>query len=184
MMEEVKVKRQPMSDLSSHQMSRHDFELAAANRRLTTAILGMTLLTGLVACLSYLAGRTVTHIKTESATVVRTEIPPPPLVIQPTPVAAPPPAPRPAPAAAPVVAAAPSPPPAGALYLQVGLMNPALDRSMQDRLIRLGFDVKLVPMDGSPTARVLVGPVQSAEQQRAFESKLSAAGFQFFRRYN
>src|SRR6187551_6339 len=71
---------QPQGTPQLHSENR---ELAAANRRLTTAILGMTLLTGLIACLSYLAGRTVTQIRTETATVVRTEIPPGPVIVDP-----------------------------------------------------------------------------------------------------
>jgi len=145
-----------------------NMELVAANRRLTTAILGMTLLTGLIACLSYLAGRTVTQIRTETATVVRTEIPPGPVVINPFN--------KPSPAAAPPQAST------GALYLQVGLLNPAVDRSLQDRLVARGFNVKLAPMENSPVARVLIGPIQSAPQQREIESRLSSDGFQYFRR--
>ena len=145
-----------------------NMELIAANRRLTTAILGMTLLTGLIACLSYLAGRTVTQIRTETATVVRTEIPPGPVVINPLN--------QPSPAVAPPQV------PTGALYLQVGLLNPAVDRSMQDRLVARGFNVKLAPMENSPNARILVGPIESAPQQREIESRLSSEGFQYFRR--
>lgn len=161
---------QPQATPQLHSENR---ELAAANRRLTTAILGMTLLTGLIACLSYLAGRTVTQIRTETATVVRTEIPPGPVVVnplnKPSPSIAAPPAP-----AAPVV-------PAG-VYLQVGLIDPAVDRSMQDRLVARGFSVKLAPMENSPVSRLLVGPIQSASQQQDLESKLRTDGFQYFTR--
>lgn len=163
-----------MSDFTfpqPHQPHSENMELAAANRRLTTAILGMTLLTGLVACLSYLAGRTVTHIRTETATVVRTEIPPGPVVITPLN--------KPSPSIAPTLVAAPA---IGTLYLQVGLLNPSLDRSMQDRLIALGYSVKLSPMENSPISRVLIGPILSAAQQQELESKLRADGFQHFRR--
>ena len=146
-------------------------ELATANRRLTTAILGMTLLTGLIACLSYLAGRTVTQIRTETATVVRTEIPPGPVVINPLN--------KPSPFMAP----APPPVPTVALYFQVGLLNPAVDRSMQDRLVARGYNVRLAPMENSPNARILVGPIQSAPHQRELESRLISDGFQYFRRH-
>ena len=67
-------------------------------------------------------------------------------------------------------------------YLQVGLMNPAIDRSMQDRLEQSGFSVKLVPLENSTASRVLVGPIQSATHQRELESKLGAGGYQFFLR--
>ena len=158
---------------ASSQPRSENMELAAANRRLTTAILGMTLLTGLIACLSYLAGRTVTQIRTETATVVRTEIPPGPVVV--TPLRKP----------SPSVIEAPPPAPAvtpGALYLQVGLMNPAVDRYMQDRLVAGGYNFKLAPMENSPVARVLVGPIVSSTQQRELETKLIGDGFQFFPR--
>ena len=156
---------QPQATPAPHS---ENMELVAANRRLTTAILGMTLLTGLIACLSYLAGRTVTQIRTETATVVRTEIPPGPVVINPLN--------KPSPAVAPPQV------PTGALYLQVGLLNPAVDRSLQDRLVARGFSVKLSPMENSPVVRVLVGPIQSAPQQREIESRLSSNGFQYFLR--
>jgi hypothetical protein len=148
-------------------------ELAAANRRLTTAILGMTLLTGLIACLSYLAGRTVTQIRTETATVVRTEIAPGPVVISPLVK----------PSALMVSAPIQNPPaPMAALYLQVGLLNPAVDRSMQDRLINRGYNVKLAPVENSAVARILVGPIHSVTQQRELESRLVSDGFQYFPR--
>ncbi|MFN0107054.1 MAG: SPOR domain-containing protein [Bryobacteraceae bacterium] len=162
-----------MSDLTFSPPHSENMELAAANRRLTTAILGMTLLTGLIACLSYLAGRTVTQIRTETATVVRTEIPPGPVVISPLTN-------KPSPAFAPD----PVPVHAAGLYLQVGLMNPAIDRTLQDRLVMAGYSVRVSPMENSPVSRVMVGPIQSTAQQRELESKLRSEGFQFFpRRY-
>ncbi len=169
-----------MSDFPFPRPNTEHMELAAANRRLTTAILGMTLLTGLVACLSYLAGRTVTHIKTETATVTRTEIPAAPMVVHPLEK----------PSAMPaVVPAKPTPAPAATLiasglYLQVGLMNPSQDRSMQERLEQQGLKVSLAPLENSTASRVLVGPFASSAQQAEIESKLQALGFQYFpRRY-
>ncbi len=155
----------PQASAAPHSQN---MELAAANRRLTTAILGMTLLTGLVACLSYLAGRTVTQI--------RTEIPPGPVVSTPLVKLSP------FMAAAPVPAVGNHVPSAGTLYMQVGLIDPALDRSMQDRLIALGYSVNLSPMENSPISRVLIGPIHSAAQQQELKSKLSADGFQHFPR--
>jgi len=170
-----------MSDFPFPRPDNENMELAAANRRLTTAILGMTLLTGLVACLSYLAGRTVTQIKTETATVTRTEIPAAPMVVHPLEK------PSPLPVAAPVSSVAPLPAPAAlsaGIYLQVGLMNPAYDRSMQERLEQQGLKVSLAPLENSTASRVLVGPLTSVAQQAEVEAKLRALGFQYFpRRY-
>ena len=160
-----------MSDLTFPPPNPENVELAAANRRLTTAILGMTLLTGLIACLSYLAGRTVTQIRSEPTTVVRTEIPPAPMVINPITKPSP---------AAPVVTTPSAPQATQGVYLQVGLMDPALDRSMQDRLEKNGFTIRLLPLENSPSFRVLVGPIQSAGQQRELEMKLAANGYQYF----
>lgn len=158
-----------MSDLTFPPPHAENAELAAANRRLTTAILGMTLLTGLVACLSYLAGRTVTQIRTETANVVRTEIPPAPMVINPLRKPSPIP---------------PEPVAEEQLYLQVGLVNPAVDSSMRQRLEMRGFTVKLAPMENSPVSRVLVGPIVSPAQQKEITDRLRAEGYQFFsRRY-
>ena len=64
----------------------------------------------------------------------------------------------------------------------LGLIDPALDRSMQDRLIALGYSVNLSPMENSPISRVLIGPIHSAAQQQELKSKLSADGFQHFPR--
>jgi cell division septation protein DedD len=178
-----------MSDLTFPTPSSQNMELAAANRKLTTAILGMTLLTGLVACLAYLAGRTVTQIRNEPATIIRTEIPPPPVIVTPSPrpspvVVAAAEAPAPSPVPAPTVAAPALPAPPTGLYLQVGLMNPNVDNSMRLRLQEAGFQVHLAGMEGSPASRVLVGPIASPAQQQQFEEKLREGGYQFFpRRY-
>ena len=170
-----------MSDMTFPQPNAENVELAAANRRLTTAILGMTLLMGLIACLSYLAGRTVTQFKNEEASAARAQSPSAPMVINPIK--------KPSPSVA-VVPSVPVavPQPLAAIpagnYLQVGLMNPAADRSMEARLIQLGYQVKLLPMENSPVSRVLVGPIGSATEQKNLSMKLQAEGFQFFpRRY-
>jgi cell division septation protein DedD len=166
-----------MSDLTFPQPNSENMELAAANRRLTTAILGMTLLTGLIACLSYLAGRTVTQIRTEAATVVRTEIPAAPVIVNPLQKPSPLPAPMPT---APAAAAPPAVP--TGIYLQVGLINPAVDRSMNDKLHLQGYLTRLAPMENSTVFRLLVGPIQSAAEQRELEGRLRTDGYQFFPR--
>ena len=168
-----------MSDMTFPQPNAENVELAAANRRLTTAILGMTLLMGLIACLSYLAGRTVTHIKNEEASAGRQQSASTPVVVNP--VQKP----------SPLVAVVPSTPVATPLapaaiptgsYLQVGLMNPAVDRSMEARLTQLGYKVKLLPMENSTVSRVLVGPMASAAEEKEISLKLQADGYQFFPR--
>ena len=167
-----------MSDMTFPQPNAENVELAAANRRLTTAILGMTLLMGLIACLSYLAGRTVTHIKNEEATAGRASAPSGPVVINPISK------PSPLVAVVPGAPLAPAPAPAvtAGTYYQVGLMNPATDRSMESRLTQLGYKVKLLPMENSPVSRVLVGPIESANEQKELGLKLQADGYQFFPR--
>ena len=161
-----------MSDFTYPPPHSENMELAAANRRLTTAILGMTLLTGLVACLSYLAGRTVTQMRTETATVVRTEIPAPPVVVTPNGK----------PSAIAPILETPAVPAAG-VYFQVGLMDPARDRSMQERLEKLGYKVRLAPMENNAAvSRVLVGPAATEQQQQELKGKLAGDGFQFFLR--
>ncbi len=177
-----------MSDMTFPQPNAENVELAAANRRLTTAILGMTLLMGLIACLSYLAGRTVTQMKNGEESASRTMAPSAPVVVnpisKPSPlVAAVPAAVIPAPVVAAPAPAAATAIPAGS-YLQVGLMNPSADRSMQLRLTELGYNVKLLPMENSPVARVLVGPIESAAREKELSLKLQSDGYQFFpRRY-
>jgi cell division protein FtsN len=168
-----------MSDMTFPQPNAENVELAAANRRLTTAILGMTLLMGLIACLSYLAGRTVTHLKNEEASAGRQQAPSAPVVINPIK--------KPSPSVAvvpsvPVVAPAVPTAITAGNYLQVGLMNPSADRSMEARLTQLGYKVQLVPMENSAVSRVLVGPIASATEQKEISQKLQADGFQFFPR--
>lgn len=168
-----------MSDMTFPQPNAENAELAAANRRLTTAILGMTLLMGLIACLSYLAGRTVTHMKNEEASAGRTQAPAAPVVVNPVQKPSPsvsvvPSAPVAAPLAPPAVTAG--------SYFQVGLMNPTADRSMEDRLTQLGYKVKLLPMENSAVSRVLVGPMASAAEEKEISLKLQADGYQFFPR--
>ena len=176
-----------MSDLTFPPPNPENVDLAAANRRLTTAILGMVLLTGLVACMAYLAGRTVTHIRAETPATVRNEVAHGPLVVNPLPSKT---AAKPT-TAAPVqpvaetaipVSTETAPAPGPGLYLQVGLMDPLRDRSMQDRLAKSGFRVWLSPMEDSPNSRVLVGPILSPAQQKEMETKLAAEGFRFFQR--
>lgn len=174
-----------MSDVSLPPSHQGQADLAAANRKLTSAILGMTLLTGLIACMSYLAGRTVTHMKTESANITRTEIPAPPVVVTPAekhiggvapPPAAPPPATSPSPAhVTPPVASSET-------YWQVGIVNPAAESYLQDRLKKLGLEFRLSPMEDSPHSRVLVGPLRDVEEQSAIEGILRQNGFQYFKR--
>lgn len=168
-----------MSDMTFPQPNAENVELAAANRRLTTAILGMTLLMGLIACLSYLAGRTVTHIKNEEASAGRQQAASGPVIINPIK--------KPSPAVAVIPSVPVYTPTAPAAvttgsYLQVGLMNPATDRSMETRLTQLGYKVHLVPMENSAVSRVLVGPIASATEQKEISLKLQADGYQFFPR--
>lgn len=174
-----------MSDLTFPPPNSEKMELVAANRRLTTAVLGMVLLTGLVACMAYLAGRTVTHMRAGTPATGRTEVAQGPVVVNPLPAKAEtkPAAPAAPPQAATVIEnAEPAPPPGPGQYLQVGLMDPLRDRSMQYRLTKLGFTVWLSPMEDSPNSRVLVGPIESPGQQKEMEAKLTAEGFHFFQR--
>lgn len=69
------------------QQREENYELASANRKLTTVVMGMTLLMGLVACLSYLAGRAVTQMKTAEVAGVVTPAPQVAVVV-PTPTTA------------------------------------------------------------------------------------------------
>lgn len=176
-----------MSDLTFPPPNPENMELAAANRRLTTAILGMVLLTGLVACMAYLAGRTVTRIRAENPATVRQETAHSPLVVNPLPAK---PAAMAASAPAKQAIGAPASPdladvaPGPGQYLQVGYIDPARDRAMQHRLTSSGFTVRLAPMEDSQNFRVLVGPIQSPAEQKEIEAKLAAEGYRFFpRRY-
>lgn len=158
-----------MSDMSLPSPRAEAHELVLTNRRLTTAILGMVLLTGLIACMSYLAGRTVTQMKMETVTPTQTVVNPPPLVIEPKT--------RPAPMAA-VAPAAPT-----QMYWQVGIVRPD-ESHIQDLLQARGYAFKLAPFEDTPNFRVLVGPVTNSQEQAAIDVRLTADGLQHFLRRN
>ncbi|MBM3766180.1 MAG: hypothetical protein FJW32_12390 [Acidobacteria bacterium] len=159
-----------MSDLTLPSPRAEAQELAQSNRRLTTAILGLVLLTGLIACMSYLAGRTVTQMKMETVRPTQTVINPPPLVIEPKTKAAPV-----------VVAAAPAAP--TQLYWQVGIVKPE-ESHIQDLLQVRGYAFKLAPFEDTRNFRVLVGPVTNPQEQATLDARLTSDGLQHFLRRN
>lgn len=163
-----------MSDMTLASPRAETQELVLTNRRLTTAILGMVLLTGLIACMSYLAGRTVTQMRMETVTPTQTVINPPPLVIEPKT--------KPSPA---VVAAAPAPAPlvATQLYWQVGIVKPE-ESHIQELLQARGYAFKLAPFEDTRNFRVLVGPVTNPQEQASLDARLTADGLQHFLRRN
>lgn len=163
-----------MSDMTLPSPRPDAQELAATNRRLTTAILGMVLLTGLIACMSYLAGRTVTQMRMETITPTQTVINPPPLVIEPKTKSTP----------APVAIAAAAPVPvATQMYWQVGIVKPE-ESHIQDMLQARGYAFKLAPFEDTRNFRVLVGPVTNPQEQAALDARLTADGLQHFLRRN
>ena len=165
------------------------YELALANRKLVTVVMGMTLLMGLVACLAYLAGRSVTGIRAQQAAPAAL---PPPVVVEksPVPVAAAVPAPIPAsvPASTPFAAPAAAPQAAPAsvasegqrLFLQVAAGEVSDFQPLRSNLEKDGLPLEVVLIEGKH--RLLVGPVRDAAQKREFEAVLTAAGHPFFAR--
>lgn len=162
------------------------YELALANRKLVTVVMGMTLLMGLVACLAYLAGRSVTGIRAERSVPI---VAPPPVVVEapaaPAPKATVPAAPAPAAkVAAPPVAPQPAAPvasPSGPqLYLQVAAGSPADLAPLQKQLAQRDLPLQIVQLDDKH--RLLVGPVRDSAQQKEFEKRLAEAGKQYFPR--
>jgi len=162
-----------MSDMTLPSPRAEAHELVLTNRRLTTAILGMVLLTGLIACMSYLAGRTVTQMKMETVTPTQTVINPPPLVIEP----------KTKPAPAPVAAVAPAPAAPTQMYWQVGIVKPE-ESHIQDMLQARGYAFKLAPFEDTRNFRVLVGPVTNPQEQATLDARLTADGLQHFLRRN
>jgi cell division protein FtsN len=168
------------------------YELALANRKLVTVVMGMTLLMGLVACLAYLAGRSVTGIRAEQAApralpppvvVERSPAPVTPSVAQAAPAPVPPPA-APVPVPAPVVSA-PAPAAATApsgqrLFLQVAAGEVSDFQPLRSELEKAGFPTEVVRLDNKH--RLLVGPIQDPAQKQEFESRLTASGHAFFAR--
>ena len=153
------------------------YELALANRKLVTIVMGMTLMMGLIACLSYLAGRSVTGIRTEKA--ILAVVPPPVIVEAPSapiqrtktslPLAA-------APIPAPVVASLVGP----QLYLQVAAGSEADLAPLRSNLEKVALPLRTVLIDD--IFRLLVGPVRDSAHQKELEGKLREGGRQFFHR--
>ena len=151
------------------------YELALANRKLVTIVMGMTLMMGLIACLSYLAGRSVTGIRAEKA---RPAIIPPPVIIEApsAPIQRTKTVPSPAPAPLPVVASLVGP----QLYLQVAAGAESDLAPLRSKLEKDAFPLRTVLIDQS--FRLLVGPVRDDAHQRELEEKLRAADRPFFQR--
>jgi hypothetical protein len=172
------------------------YELALANRKLVTVVMGMTLLMGLVACLAYLAGRSVTGIRAnqESRMVV-----PPPVIVEPeakaektvaepvaipvasptvTPVAPPtaPPVAAPAPVDHPVVGTVPGR--IRRLYLQVAAAELPGFQPLRSELERAGFPLEIARIDRKH--RLLVGPLRDEQQKVELQMRLTAAGHPSF----
>jgi len=155
------------------------YELALANRKLVTIVMGMTLMMGLIACLSYLAGRSVTGIRAEKA---RPAIIPPPVIVEapsaPIQRAQPSPAPAsvPVPAPVPVVASLVGP----HLYLQVAAGSESDLVPLRSKLEKEELPQRTVLIDN--TFRLLVGPLRDSAHQKEIEGKLREAGRPFFQR--
>ena len=152
------------------------YELALANRKLVTIVMGMTLMMGLIACLSYLAGRSVTGIRTEKA---RPAIIPPPVIVEAPSaplVSAKVSPPRPAPAPTPIVASLVGP----QLYLQVAAGAESDLVPLRSQLQKDALPVRIVLIDR--LFRLLVGPVRDSAHQSELEGKLREAGRPFFQR--
>lgn len=164
------------------------YELALANRKLVTVVMGMTLLMGLVACLAYLAGRSVTGIRAnqESRIVV-----PAPVIVQPDrkaeePVAVPVVEAVAAPAVAPVAVPAPESAPTEnqavvrvpRLYLQVAAAELPDFQPLRSELERAGYPLEVIRLDDKH--RLLIGPLRDEKQKAEFEERLAAAGRPFF----
>ncbi len=152
------------------------YELAMANRKLVTIVMGMTLMMGLIACLSYLAGRSVTGIRAENS---RPAVIPPPVIVE-------------APSAPIQRAAKSSVPPAQApvpfvaslvgpqLYLQVAAGSESDLAPLRSKLEKAALPQRTVLID--KMFRLLVGPVRNSAHQKEIESKLREAGQLFFQR--
>ncbi len=151
------------------------YELAMANRKLVTIVMGMTLMMGLIACLSYLAGRSVTGIRAEKA---RPAVIPPPVIVEApsAPIQRARPSPLPAPAPLPVVASLVGP----QLYLQVAAGSESDLVPLRSKLEKEALPQRTVLIDNM--FRLLVGPLRDSAHQKEIEGKLREAGQPFFQR--
>ena len=169
-----------MGDLHLPTPESASYELALANRKLVTVVMGMTLLMGLVACLAYLAGRSVTGIRAtqESRMVV-----PPPVIVEPSAqIEAPPAMPAPAvdPPPAPSAVVEKATPGTPRVYLQVAAAELPTFQPLRSQLEQAGFPLEVKRIEGKH--RLLVGPIQDDKQQQEFASRLRAAGHPCFAR--
>jgi len=151
------------------------YELAMANRKLVTIVMGMTLMMGLIACLSYLAGRSVTGIRAEKA---RPAVIPPPVIVEApsAPIQRPKPSLPIAPAPVPVLASLVGP----QLYLQVAAGSESDLVPLRSKLEKEALPQRTVLIDN--TFRLLVGPLRDSVHQKEIEGKLREAGRPFFHR--
>lgn len=164
------------------------YELALANRKLVTVVMGMTLLMGLVACLAYLAGRSVTGIRANQENRI---VVPAPVIVQPdpkaekpvavpvveavaTPAVVPVPVPESVPAEEKAVARVPR------LYLQVAAAEFPDFQPLRSELERDGYPLEVIRLDDKH--RLLIGPLRDEQQRSEFEARLAAAGRPFFLR--
>ena len=156
------------------------YELAMANRKLVTLVMGMTLMMGLIACLSYLAGRSVAGIRAEKA--LPAVIPPP--VIVDAPVASiqrAKPTPTPGFVVAPTGLAVSAARLVGPqLYLQVAAGSEADFAPLQLEFEKESLPQRTVLIDNK--FRLLVGPLRDFAHRAEMERKLREAGRPFFPR--
>jgi len=157
------------------------YELALANRKLVTVVMGMTLLMGLVACLAYLAGRSVTGIRAEQTSPA---VLPPPRVVERAAASSPPATEQPVAVQPPVPlappAAAPTAPIGQRLYLQVAAGEISDFQPLRSQLEKAGLPLEVVLIEDKH--RLLVGPVRDQAQKQEFEARLTEAGHLFFTR--
>lgn len=153
--------------------------MALTSRQMTATLLAAVLMTGLMAGIAYVAGRSINSGPEEPA-----EAAPVPAVTQPVPN------PAPAPSAGAVASAVQPAPAAAALnapavlvtpgraekYLQVCAVDRGVGEIFVDVLARKGFVVRLAEGPDAKTFRVLVGPLEGADIAKT-KAALEKVGF-------
>lgn len=135
-----------------------------------------------IGCVGYSFGRSVAEV--QAAVARRRPEPVRPMVVHPIGELA---KAKPSPMGEPVVEKAKAPgkkwtPKMAGTYLQVAAVNPAGQKPIVDKLTMRGYTVRVAHGGQGHTVRVLVGPVQSAEQLQTLAVRLSHDGYRSFRK--
>jgi len=169
---DLSISRQPESGYSQPARAVAPAPPAIGNRQILTVSIVISLMSALVATVSFAAGRMTANDRLPASRVESPQQAVPEQIILVEPV-------KPAvPALVPQRAAAGR----GDLYFQISAVDRGMANVTIEYLRRLGFPASATPGDTQGIFRVLVGPLQDPAETAKWKGELMAAGFQPFTR--